>query len=206
MAAISDSEHWDRAYALGDTDRGWYQPVASVSMRLVEQFCADKQARLLDVGGGASVFVDGLLHVGYRHVSILDQSDVGLQIARDRLGEHAHEVEWITADLRSWSPPECYDVWHDRAVLHFLIHAADRERYVSTLRSATKIGSVVIIGVFSPNGPTMCAGLPVHRYSAEDVAHLLGTEFTVVHHEELSHVRPDGDTQEYQWTVARRVA
>lgn len=206
MATSSDSEHWDTAYALGDTERGWYQPVASVSLHLMERFCPDVRARILDVGAGASVFVDGLLAAGYDHVSVLDQSAVGLQIARDRLGLSQQGIEWIVADVCNWRPRESYAVWHDRAVLHFLLDAPDRKQYVHTMKAATKVGSIAIIGVFSPQGPHMCAGLPVHRYSADDVSQLLGDDFIVVYDEEIVHVRPDGNPQAYQWTVLRRVA
>jgi hypothetical protein len=113
-------------------------------------------------------------------------------------------VTWIEADLLTWSPPRQYDVWHDRAVLHFLLDQADVERYRTTLLAGTHPGSIAIMGVFGPEGPQMCAGLPVRRYSDEAVTALLGEDFERLGSEIADHVRPDGDTQQYLWTTARR--
>jgi len=203
---MSTPAHWDSAYAAGDTTRGWYQPAASMSMQLLGALDVDPSTSVIDIGAGASVFVDDLLAAGYRDITLVDHSPVGLAVARARLGSRAEEVTFVEADLLTWQPPRSYGVWHDRAVLHFLLDDGDVARYRQTLLAATHIGSVAIIGVFGPQGPQMCAGLPVRRYDDPAIDVILGAEFTRIDSLISDHVRPDGDTQQYLWTTARRTA
>jgi SAM-dependent methyltransferase len=196
--------HWDAAYAAGDTTRGWYQPQATMSMSLIEATGVPRSASIVDVGSGASVLVDDLLAAGYADITCVDHSPVGLRVAQDRLGSRAASVDWIVADLLEWKPPSTYDIWHDRAVLHFLLDDEAVTEYRRTLLAGTHIGSWLVLGVFGPQGPQMCAGLPVRRYDHEAVDTLLGSHFTRVEHLVTDHVRPDGDTQQYLWTLARR--
>lgn len=195
-------DHWDRTYAPGDTARSWYQPHARTSMTLIG---ACQGRSIIDVGGGASTLVDDLLTAAWSDITVLDVSDVGLTIARDRLGAAAADVTWLTADLRSWQPGRTYDVWHDRAVLHFLTEQADRARYAQTLRAATTIGSTVVLGVFGPDGPTSCSGLPVRRYDPNLIAELLGSDFEIISGTLANHTTPTGGGQQFLWTVARRI-
>lgn len=199
------SQHWDDAYSQGDTTRGWYQAEARDSLRLMRDCGIPTSAAIIDIGGGASIFVDDLLDSGYTDLTVLDQSITGMDAARARLGAQAKEVTWIAADLLTWSPERVYDVWHDRAVLHFLLSDEERAAYQRTLHAATSIGSHAIIGVFGPDGPQMCAGLPVRRSTPEDMAALLGDSFDVRESYLADHVRPDGGVQQYLWTAARRV-
>ena len=200
----STPEHWDTAYAAGDTTRGWYQPQATMSMRLIEATGVSRSASIVDVGSGASVLVDDLLGAGYADITCVDHSPVGLRVAQDRLGDRAASVTWIVADLLEWEPPRTYDVWHDRAVLHFLLDDDAISAYRRTLLVGTHAGSWLVLGVFGPQGPQMCAGLPVRRYDDTSVDALLGSDFTRVDRLVTDHVRPDGDTQQYLWTLARR--
>ena len=201
---MSTPTHWDEAYAAGDTTRGWYQPRASMSVRLTQELGVPQGAAIVDVGAGASVFVDDLTALGFTNITCVDHSPVGLAIARERLGAAANGVTWVEADLLDWEPPRAYDVWHDRAVLHFLLDDADVARYRTALLAGTHPGSLVILGVFGPQGPQMCAGLPVRRYDEGAVEALLGPEFEHLTSEIADHIRPDGDTQQYLWTTARR--
>jgi SAM-dependent methyltransferase len=204
--ASSTPAHWDAAYAAGDTTRGWYQPEATMSMRLVAATGLSHAASIVDVGSGASVLVDDLLAAGYADITCIDHSPIGLRVARDRLGERAASVTWIVEDLLTWTPSRTFDVWHDRAVLHFLLDDAAVAAYRRALLAGTSPGSWLVLGVFGPQGPQMCAGLPVRRYDDARVDAMLGTEFTRVQAVVTDHVRPDGDTQEYLWTLARRDA
>ena len=204
--AESTPDHWDAAYAAGDTTRGWYQSQATMSLRLIESTGLGAQASIVDVGSGASVLVDDLLEAGYSDITCVDHSPIGLQVARDRLGARASSVDWIVADLLAWDPPRTYDIWHDRAVLHFLLDDGAVAAYRRALLAGTKPGSWLVIGVFGPEGPQMCAGLPVRRYDDASIAALLGAEFARRERVIVDHVRPDGDTQQYLWTLARREA
>lgn len=204
MSATSTPEHWDAAYAAGDTTRGWYQPHATMSMRLIEATGLSRSASIVDVGTGASVLVDDLLAAGYTNITCLDHSPVGLRVAQQRLGSAADAVDWIVADLLTWEPDRTYDLWHDRAVLHFLLDDDAVSAYRSALLAGTHAGSWLVLGLFGPEGPPMCAGLPVRRYDDTAVDALLGNDFTRVERVVSDHVRPDGDTQQYLWTLARR--
>lgn len=199
---MSTAAHWDSSFTGDHTQRGWYQSNADPSWQLIGA-CPHSVAAI-DIGGGASVWVDEALNRGWSDLSVLDWSEVALSIARQRLGERAAEVEWIRANLLEWAPARTYGLWHDRAVLHFLLTDGERENYARVLRSATHPGSVIVIGGFSPRGPDMCAGLPVRRQSLEDFATLFSSDFTITESREQVHVRPDADTQNYLWVRAER--
>ena len=164
----------------------------------------DPSTAAVDVGAGASVWVDEALERGWTDVTVLDWSPVALQLSLARLGTRAAAVTWVQGDLLSWSPPRTFGLWHDRAVLHFLLDDADRARYLQVLRAATGPGSVVVIGAFGPTGPEMCAGLPVRRHDVSDFEAFFGSDFTIERTYEQSHIRPDKDTQDYLWVRARR--
>jgi trans-aconitate methyltransferase len=157
---------------------------------------------IIDVGAGASTLVDGLLADGFNDVSVLDVSAVALETTRRRIGE-VDGYQLLRADVLTWCPPRTYDLWHDRAVFHFLVHPDDRQRYLDVLRSAVRPGGHVIIATFAPDGPQQCSGLPVARYGAEDLGALLGYAFEVVEVRREEHKTPWGATQPFTWVVAR---
>jgi len=189
--------YWDDRYADGDTHLSWYQEHARTSVELMDAVGRTPDTSVLDVGGGASTLVDDLLAGGQRDVTVLDVSAPALAIASRRLGAPA-EVTWMVADLLAWEPPRCWDLWHDRAVLHFLVDAQDRDTYVRLLRRALRPGGAFVIGTFAADGPTHCSGLPVQRYAAEDLAELLG-DVTVVERRREVHHTPGGAAQPFTW-------
>ncbi len=199
----SSPAHWDASYSGDYTARGWFQAAADPSWRMIGDLSSSSSA--IDIGAGASLWVDEALERGWSDLTVLDWSPVALEISSARLGPRADSVSWVEADLLSWTPPRSYDLWHDRAVLHFLREDDDRLRYGSVLRAATRRGSVVVIGSFGPTGPEMCAGLPVRRQSLADFEALFDRDFTIEQTCEEEHVRPDGDTQDYLWVRAVRV-
>lgn len=196
------AEHWDRAYEQGDTTRSWYQRSADVSLELLTDI--PPSAAVIDIGGGASTLVDGLQHRSFTDLTVLDVSEAGMQIAQDRLGSGADKVTWIATDLLDWQPDRTYDVWHDRAVLHFLTEPADIDRYRTALSAATGPGSTVVIGAFGPGGPTMCSGLPTRQYDARGIMTTLGPEFELDTAFLADHRTPGGATQQFQWLRAFR--
>jgi trans-aconitate methyltransferase len=196
------AEHWDGRYAAaGATGVSWYQAHARTSVELIDAVGRTRDSAILDVGGGASTLVDDLLADGQRDVSVLDVSASALDIARRRLGDPP-EVTWIVADLLGWTPPRRWDLWHDRAVLHFLVDAGDRARYVALLRQALRRGGAFVIGTFADDGPTHCSGLAVRRYAATDLADLLG-DVTVVEERREVHRTPGGAAQPFTWLAGR---
>lgn len=198
-------QHWDTAYSERGDTVSWHQEQATTSLALIAAAAAP-EASVIDVGGGASTLVDGLLDRGHRDVTVLDLSQVALDAARTRLGERGASVTWRAGDLLAWEPDRTYDVWHDRAVLHFLVDDADRARYAQLATRTVSLGGHVVIGTFALDGPERCSGLPVRRHGADDLAALLGDAFEPVRTEREERRTPSGNVQPFTWLVARRVS
>jgi hypothetical protein len=200
------AHHWDRAYGEGERTRSWFESEPVGSLRMLQLAGVSPADSVIDAGGGASTLVDALLERGFDDVTVLDISATGIQAAQRRLGPSAGRVQWIVADLRDWRPSRTYQVWHDRAVLHFLTADADRQSYLDTLTASTAAGAAAIFATFAPDGPRQCSGLPVARYSAHDLAALLGDRWTSVVDDREEHVTPAGAVQPFVRAVFRRTA
>lgn len=199
---MAGADHWnDRYRSVGSTAVSWYEPTPVVSLELFDQLGVTTQMSVIDVGGGASVLVDHLLERGHSDVAVLDLSKVALAEARDRLADTA-SVTWIEADLLEWEPPRRWDVWHDRAVLHFLVDDQDRAAYVEVLRRAVTSGGAFVIGTFAEDGPTECSLLPVRRQSADELVDLLG-DVEIVDRRRHVHHTPGGADQSFTWVGGR---
>lgn len=190
--------HWENVYRNKAVNEvSWFQPQAASSLRLIEG-CAGHDAAIIDVGGGASTLVDDLLADGYRDLTVLDLSAAALAVARRRLGRTAGAVRWLDGDVTAAALPERrFDVWHDRAVFHFLTEAAQRRAYVEQVMRAVKPGGHVIVATFAPDGPLQCSGLPVMRYSADSLHDEFGAAFELVEHRDESHLTPAGKVQHF---------
>lgn len=198
------TEHWERVYADRDPQSvSWYQPRPELSLALIESARLAPADPILDVGAGASSLVDELLAAGYTDVSVLDVSARALELDRRRLGPAADRVAWIQADVLAFVPDRTYRLWHDRALLHFLTAPADRRRYVELLASSLAPGGEAVLSTFGPEGPEWCSGLPVHRYSADSLAELLGDRFTLLDRIAATHSTPSGVTQQFVYTRFR---
>jgi len=199
-------QHWESVYRSRAADQvGWFQPLAASSLRLIEE-SAGGDACIIDVGGGASVLVDGLLEAGYRNLTVLDLAESALAASRARLGTRAQSVRWVAGDItRIDLSTAHYDVWHDRAVFHFLTDPADRARYVAQVLKSVKPGGHVIVATFGPGGPLQCAGLDVVRYAPDALHAEFGAPFRLLRHETEIHHTPTGQEQEYVYCYCRRV-
>jgi trans-aconitate methyltransferase len=162
-------------------------------------------AGIIDIGGGASVLVDGLLAAGFRDVTVLDIAAPALAISQARLGTRAKEVCWIIADILSWTAPRRFVLWHDRAVFHFLTGESERTTYRAVLENALEPGGHVVLATFAPDGPERCSGLPVQRWSPEALAGELGGGFRLMESVGEGHVTPGGATQSFIWCRLRRL-
>ena len=192
--------HWQTVYTTkAETEVSWYQDDPATSLRLIRACGATPASRIIDIGGGASRLVDALLAQGFGALTVLDISDAALATARSRLGARAADVQWVAADVTTWTPQTKYDVWHDRAAFHFLTEPADRAAYVDRLRAAVVSGGAVIIGTFASDGPEKCSGLPVVRYDAQSLAGTLGRSFMLVESCTETHRTPWGSTQQFQF-------
>lgn len=192
-------QHWETIYTDQSADSvSWYQARAEPSLRMIEASGIPRDAAILDVGGGASVLMDNLLDAGHTALASLDLSATAQNVARHRLGARADDVRWIRGNILSADlPATAVDLWHDRAVFHFLTDAADRRSYREQLLHALKPDGHLVIATFAEDGPTRCSGLPVQRYSATDLEAAFAPHFTLrhIHHEE--HATPFGTTQRF---------
>jgi trans-aconitate methyltransferase len=194
--------HWNNRYdTIGAESVSWYQERPTTSLELLAAVGATASCSVIDVGGGASNLVDHLLADGHDDLAVLDLSTAALEVARQRVGD-VPGVSWLAQDLLRWEPARTWDVWHDRAVLHFLVDDEDRSRYVTTLRKAVSPGGHVIIGTFAEDGPTECSALPVRRQSASDLQELLGDIEVVAERREV-HRTPSGAAQPFNWLAGR---
>lgn len=198
--------HWEAIYRGKAADQvSWFQPSAASSYRLITEAAAP-DARIIDVGAGASVLVDELLDAGYRNLTVLDLAQAALDVSRARLGSRGDAVEWIAADITEAALPQAYyDVWHDRAVFHFLTDPADRARYVAQVLRSVKPGGRVIVAAFGPGGPLQCSGLDVVRYAPQSLHAEFGAPFQLLGHETEIHHTPTGRDQEFVYCYCRRV-
>lgn len=197
--------HWDGAYAQGEMTRSWFETEPVMSLRMIDVAGVDATAGVVDIGGGTSRLVDHLLARGHDDLTVVDVSAAALRIAQDRLGDDAAKVRWVHADIREFSPGRVFDVWHDRAVLHFLTGDVDQRRYRDILDAASRPGTVAVYGCFAPDGPTHCSGLPVMRRDPHDLAEFLGREWSMVARDRELHTTPSGAVQPFTWaTFVRR--
>jgi trans-aconitate methyltransferase len=205
MTDASTKKHWEAVYAVGDeTEVSWFQGSPSPSLELIEALKPARDARVIDIGGGAARLVDALLERGFRHVTVLDISSSALDLAALRLGRRASAAQWIVEDVTEWEPSWRFDIWHDRAALHFLVEKSDREAYVARLSRALKPGGHAIIATFAADGPEKCSGLPVHRTDADGLAKELGEGFTLVDSRRHDHATPGNSSQRFVFSVFQR--
>ena len=197
---MSNRTHWEHVYSSRSAQEvSWYQPHAEQSLALIERIGKNQPGRVIDVGAGASTLVDDLLARTQLDVTVLDLSDAALDVARQRLGaQKAAQVQWLAGDVTEVAlPANMYDIWHDRAVFHFLTEPAQRAAYVAQVRRAVRPGGHVIVAAFGPEGPLQCSGLPVMRYSSDGLHGEFGATFELVEHSTEAHLTPGGTIQQF---------
>ena len=197
--------HWDTVYRTKAPDAvSWYRPHLERSLELIEAVAPDLSASILDVGGGESTLVDDLVAKSYRDISVLDISSTALEVAKNRLGEAARDVTWLAEDItQATMPANRYDLWHDRAVFHFLTEVEDRIAYVRQVRRAMKPGGFVIVATFGPEGPQKCSGLDAVRYDADSLHGEFGASFKLVDSKTELHQTPFGTTQQFLYCLCK---
>lgn len=201
------SAHWEQVYQTrASTEVSWFRPHLETSLAFIETAAPQSDARILDVGGGASTLVDDLLARGYQRVTVLDFSTAALQTARDRLGAAAGAVNWLHADARNTGiKAQSIDLWHDRAVFHFLTEAADRTAYVQEVMRVLKPGGRLVIATFALDGPQRCSGLPVVRYDDDALATVFDGGFQLEAHAADAHTTPGGNVQSFVYAHFKRI-
>jgi 2-polyprenyl-3-methyl-5-hydroxy-6-metoxy-1,4-benzoquinol methylase len=206
MSTESRHDHWQKVYtSKGENEVSWFQESPAPSLELIERVSANPASDVIDIGGGASRLVDALIERGFSAVTVLDLSEAALATAKARLGARAKRIQWVAGDVTIWEPRQSYDIWHDRAALHFLTEARDRAAYLSRLRQAVRPGGHAIIATFALDGPERCSGLPVMRYDAASLAEMLGEDFVLVEARGHRHTTPWRSMQQFQFSIFRRV-
>jgi 2-polyprenyl-3-methyl-5-hydroxy-6-metoxy-1,4-benzoquinol methylase len=203
---VDKTEHWENVYqAKSSAEVSWYEPDPKKSLELIVGAADDSRGRVIDIGGGQSFLVDRLLDAGFAHVAVLDISRTAIEATKARLGERASHVEWIVANITHRDSLGEFDVWHDRAVFHFLTDLDDRRHYVDLLKRSLPIGGHFIVGTFAKGGPEKCSGLQICQYDAATMQAELGTSFEPLKCSEYLHTTPSGKPQQFFFGVYERV-
>ncbi len=197
--------HWEKVYTTKAPNAvSWYRPHLETSLALIERAVHTRAASIIDVGGGESTLVDDLLLRGYKSITVLDVSQTAIDLTKSRLGSAAEQVRWLVADITEIElEPSVYDLWHDRAVFHFLTAPQHRMAYVRQVAGAVKPGGHVIVSTFGPEGPAKCSGLDVMRYDAESLHGEFGGRFRLVESSKELHHTPFGTTQQFLYCYCR---
>jgi len=205
---MNQKDHWEQVYSTKLTQKlGWYAPHLQTSLSWIKGLKLAHDAPIIDVGGGASTLVDDLLEAEYRSVTVLDISEKVVSTVRARLGKRAELATWLEGDITSVDLPKHYfELWHDRAVFHFLTEQKQQRKYRENLLKALKPGGHLIVGTFTPEAPAKCSGLPVQRYSQEQLEYTLGGEFVLKRHHKELHITPGGVEQMYLYCQFDRIA
>ena len=196
---MDKSQHWERIYNTKSHEQmSWHAPHLATSLEWISQAAPSHHASIIDVGGGASTLVDDLLASGFDNLTVADISGTAITQSQSRLGSASANINWIVGDITSVSLPQrAFDIWHDRAVFHFLVHPGDRSAYRKQLAHALKPDGQLILAVFSTNGPQTCSGLPVARYDVQSIQQEFAPHFRLLKSAILPHQTPSGATQEF---------
>lgn len=202
---LNDQTHWQQIYEERRPDEvSWYEEMPETSLALIAAADLARDAAILDVGGGASHLPRELLRAGYTDITVADLSTAALERGTSELGDESDRIAWVEADVRRYDFGRRFDLWHDRAVLHFMTEAGDREGYLEVLRRTLRPEGHLILASFGPDGPTRCSGLPVHRCSEAELCRVLGPDFHLVSCQDVVHRTPSGAHQEFIYAHFQR--
>jgi trans-aconitate methyltransferase len=202
---MNSTDHWNHAYTKkSEAELSWHEDDPTVALSLMKEAGLGSTSSVIDIGAGTSRLMERLLDLGLRDLTALDLSESALAQARLRLGEREKFVKWIVHDITSWEPTQKYNIWHDRAVFHFLVHPEDRIAYIKRLSRSVPPGGLAVIATFAPDGPEKCSGLPVTRYSPASLGNTIGANFSLLTHHSHLHYTPWGNQQPFQYSLFRR--
>ena len=197
--------HWETVYQKKQFEEvSWFQETPTTSITFFEKLKLPKSAKIIDVGGGESRFVDYLLANGFKNVTVLDISATAIDKKKQALGDKAQSVKWVVSDVVDFQPTEQYDFWHDRATFHFLTQQSDIEKYVTTIQQFVKPKGALILSTFSENGPTKCSGLDIKQYSEKTLSERVEAFFTKVKCVVVDHITPFATVQNFIFCSFKR--
>lgn len=205
MDTTKRKAHWENVFRTKDTTKvSWYQPVPETSLRLIEKLAVPKTAKIIEVGSGDSYLGDTLLEKGFSDITLLDISEKALATIRERLAEKAGMVRFVAADITNFNENQKYDLWHDRAVLHFLTDKNDIEKYVENVSAHLVPGGYFLVGTFSENGPDKCSDLNVKQYSEKEMTATFSQNFEKIECFTENHTTPSGSSQNFLFCIFKR--
>ncbi len=203
---IDKRSYWDQAYQKKTTDQtGWFQEIPQVSLDLIKSAGLAKSAKIIDIGGGDSLLIDHLLNLGFENITVVDISKVAIKRAKKRLGKIGSKVKWILTDVLDYKSSEKYDLWHDRACLHFLTSDQDVARYYNLVQDLMGYKGTVILGAFSKSGPASCSGLPIKQYNKEELNKFDSKDFEILETLEIDHLTPSNARQNYVFCRFKKI-
>ncbi|HEY5122231.1 MAG TPA: class I SAM-dependent methyltransferase [Ignavibacteria bacterium] len=206
MENFDRKKHWENLYRNKEfKELSWYQQTPTTSLDFLKQFNIPVTAKIIDIGGGDSFFVDHLLELGYQDMTVLDISESALEKAKQRLGDRKEKVKWIVADAATFRPPEKYDFWHDRAAFHFLTQEQEIENYINTVQRSINPAGILVIGTFSEQGPKKCSGIEIKQYSETTMTDRLKKFFEKIKCVTVDHITPFNKIQNFIFCSFRKL-
>ena len=206
MKNFNRHHHWENIYRTKQpSEVGWFQSIPTTSLGFLKEFNVPVTAKIIDVGGGDSLFVDHLLKLGYKDITVLDISETAIEKTKKRLGDDANRVKWIVSDVTTFHPTEQYDFWHDRATFHFLTQEVDIESYIKTVGLNLHSNGILVIGTFSEQGPEKCSGIPIQQYSEKSMAERLKAFFIKIKCITVDHMTPFETVQHFIFCSFRKL-
>jgi len=202
---MTKHDHWQNSWGSDPSKKSWVQERPDLSLKMIAACDLSKDASVLDMGGGASTLVDFLLVDGFSNITVADISKTSLELAQKRLGEQADQVKWVVADACNWQPIQKFDLWHDRAVFHFLTEDSDRAAYKQRLYEFVPKGGFLVMATFAIGGPTKCSGLDIVQYDAQSLANEIGAGFDLLDSQLETHTTPGGALQNFQYVRMQRI-
>ena len=200
---LDKKKHWETVYETKNPNQvSWTQEIPKTSLDFIHSFGLKKTAKIIDIGGGDSKFVDYLLDEGFENITVLDISSKSFEKAKKRLGEKANKVNWIVSDILEFKPNMTFDVWHDRATFHFLTTTDQVKKYMKTARKS--VSGFLTIGTFSQNGPKKCSGLDIKQYNEDELISELKDGFKKIKCVTEDHLTPFDTTQNFLFCSFKR--
>jgi 2-polyprenyl-3-methyl-5-hydroxy-6-metoxy-1,4-benzoquinol methylase len=204
---LTRKAHWENVYERKNFEAvSWFQEMPTTSIEFLQAAQLPKSAKIIDIGGGESRFVDYLLAAGYENITVLDISATAIEKKKQALGEQGKNITWIVSDILDFKPSEKYDFWHDRATFHFLTQPTEVKKYVTTLKKGIQPNGILVIGTFSESGPTKCSGLEIKQYSASTLATQVSRFFEKIKCIDTEHLTPFETVQHFVFCSFKRLA
>ena len=200
---MDNKKHWENIYQKKEIDGvSWYQKVPIESLQLIKKYSISNSDKIIDIGCGKSFLADNLLELNYTDISLVDISSNALKEVKDRLQNKS--LNFIETDILNFNSNDKYDIWHDRAVFHFITDSEGIKKYISLCNEYINKEGVLIIGTFAEDGPLKCSGLEIKRYSVDQISGLFKETFELVESFKMLHKTPFDTEQSFSFCVLRK--